>query len=229
MTNDTLTERFPIKNRFSGEVIFTAEISVTPDMLPSVKLGLAIRAAVKKGAYLAGAYLADADLAGADLAGAYLTGAYLARANLAGAYLAGAYLAYADLAGADLAGADLAGAYLAGAYLADAKGADLAIARTRILPDGDLIGWKKCRRDVIVKLLIPKDSPRSHAFWRKCRAKFADVLEVIGGEEGVSYHDEKTTYRVGERVECDRWDEDWQNECSGGIHFYISRLEAEAH
>lgn len=84
-------------------------------------------------------------------------------------------------------------------------------------------------RDVIVKLLIPKDSPRSHTFGRKCRAKFADVLEVIGGEEGVSCHDKKTTYRVGERVECHRWDEDWRNECSGGIHFYISRLEAEAH
>ena len=34
-------EKYEVRNRFSGEVQFTAEISVTPDMLPSVKLGLA--------------------------------------------------------------------------------------------------------------------------------------------------------------------------------------------
>jgi len=28
-----------------------------------------------------------------------------------------------------------------------------------ILPEGDLIGWKKCRDGAIVKLLIPKPTP----------------------------------------------------------------------
>jgi hypothetical protein len=27
----------------------------------------------------------------------------------------------------------------------------------------------------------------------------------------------------------DGFSEDWQNECSNGIHFYISRIEAEDH
>ena len=78
-------EQYPIKNRWSGEVIFTAEISCSPDTLPSVKLGLAVRAAIKARANLADATLAGAYLADANLADANLAGASLARANLAGA------------------------------------------------------------------------------------------------------------------------------------------------
>ena len=206
-----------ILNRFPGEVIFTAEIECAADELPSIKMGLAVKAAVK-----ARAYLADANLAGANLAEANLAGA-----NLAGANLARAYLADANLADANLAGAYLADANLAGAYLADAKSADFAIAQTRILPDGDLIGWKKCRHGVIVKLRIPEAAKRSHAFGRKCRAEYADVIEIIGADVGISQHDGRTEYRVGQRVTPDRFNENWKEECSSGIHFFITRLEAE--
>jgi len=212
-SSETL-EKFEVRNRFTNAVQFTAEISVTPDMTYSVKLGLAVKWAVK---------------ARANLARANLAGANLADANLAGANLAGAYLAGANLAGANLADAYLAGANLAGANLADAQNADLTIARTRILPEGDIIGWKKCRDDVIVKLRIPEDSPRSHAFGRKCRAKFADVLEVFGADKAVSSHDPKFTYTAGERVEARNWSDKWEEECAGGVHFFISRLEAEAY
>ena len=196
-----------ILNRFSGEVIFTAEIECAADELPSIKLGLAVKAAVKARANLADAYLAGANLAGA---------------NLADAYLAGANLADADLAGANLARADLAGA-----NLADAKGAEKAIAQTRILPEGDLIGWKKCMLGVIVKLRIPEAAKRSHAFGRKCRAEYADVIEVIGADVAFSQHDGRTEYRAGQRVTPDRFDDNWQEECASGIHFFITRLEAE--
>mgnify|MGYP000358399202 CR=1 FL=1 len=133
----------------------------------------------------------------------------------------------ANLSRADLSRADLYGANLYGANLYGAKNAELGIAQTRILPDGDLIGWKKCKDGVIVKLAIPAAAKRSHAFGRKCRAEFADVLEVIGASSGVSSHDNKTEYRVGCRVASDRFDENWQEECSGGIHFFITRIEAE--
>jgi hypothetical protein len=193
-----------ILNRFPGEVIFTAEIECAADELPSIKMGLAVKAAVKARANLADANLADANLAEANLAGA----------NLADANLAGAYLAEANLAGA---------------YLADVKNADFTIAQTRILPDGDLIGWKKCMQGVIVKLRIPEAAKRSHAFGRKCRAEYADVVEVIGADVGISKHDSSTEYRVGQRVIPDRFDENWAEECSSGIHFFITRLEAEAY
>ena len=116
---------FKVKNRFTGEVQFTAKINCGKDEPESIKLGLAVRWAHETGANLAranlaGAYLARANLAGAYLAGANLDGANLAWANLDGAYLARAYLAGANLAGANLDGAYLARANLAGAYLARA-------------------------------------------------------------------------------------------------------------
>jgi hypothetical protein len=138
-------------------------------------------------------------------------------------------LSGADLSGANLSRANLSGAYLSGANLKDVKDGELAIARTRILPEGQIIGWKKCMSNVIVKLSIPVEAKRSHAFGRKCRAEFADVLEVSGSVSATSMHDGRTTYRPGERVTCDRWNEDWTVECGGGIHFYLTRAEAEAH
>jgi len=232
--------RFDILNRFTGAVQFTAEIECPADALPSVKLGLAVKVAIKERANLSGANLSGADLSGADLSRAnlsgadlsraYLSGADLSRADLSGANLSRAYLSGADLSGANLSRADLSGAYLSRANLKDAKEADLAIARTRILPsEGEVIGWKKCQGGVIVKLRIPADAKRSHAFGRKCRAEFADVLEVHGAEFGISMHDSVTKYTVGERVVPDGFDEDWTNECSTGVHFYISRIEAENH
>ena len=198
-----------IKHRFTDEVLFECEV-------PEQSSGMAMRYALEQ-AVKARAYLADANLAGANLADA----------NLAGAYLADANLAVANLAGANLAGANLADANLARANLADANGAEIAIARTRILPDGDLIGWKKCKNSVIVKLRIPEAAKRSHAFGRKCRAEYADVLEVIGAEVAISSHDGKTEYRAGQRVTPDSFDENWQEECASGIHFFITRLEAQ--
>jgi hypothetical protein len=117
---DKTTETIQIKNRWTGEVMFTADVEAGLGTA-GLKLGAAIKIAVKAGADLAGAYLAGADLADADLAGAYLARAYLAGANLAGADLADADLAGAYLAGANLARADLAGTILAGANLAGAK------------------------------------------------------------------------------------------------------------
>jgi uncharacterized protein YjbI with pentapeptide repeats len=200
-------------------------------------------------ANLYGANLSGADLSGADLSRANLYGANLSRANLSRANLYGANLYGADLSGADLSranlygadlsradlsranlyGADLSRAGLYGADLSGAANAALAIARTRILPEGDLIGWKKCKNNIVVKLRIPSEARRSHAFGRKCRAEYADVIEVFGGEKGISLHDGKTEYLAGQRVKPDAFDDNWQDECSGGIHFYITKEEAEAH
>ena len=151
------------------------------------------------------------------------SGANLSRADLSGANLYGADLSRADLSRADLSGADLSGA-----DLSVANNAGLVIARTLIVPDGDLRVWKKCSNDVLVHLLIPSDARRSNATGRKCRAEFADVLEVVGADVGVSLHDGKTQYKKGERVACDKWEENRFIECAGGIHFYLTREEAEA-
>ena len=188
-----------------------------------------LRDADLRDADLRDANLSGADLSDADLRDADLRYADLRDANLRDANLSGADLSYSNLSGSDLSGSDLSYSNLRVSDLSCARGADLAIAMTRILPEGSLIGWKKCRHGVIVKLRIPADARRSHAFGRKCRAEFADVLEVIGADVGISQHDEKTEYRAGQRVTPDSFDDNWQDECSNGVHFFITRAEAEAH
>ena len=76
--------KFDVLNRFTGAVQFTAEIECDEGASVSVKLGLAVRWAVKARVRpnLAGAYLVGADLARANLAGANLVGANLARVDL---------------------------------------------------------------------------------------------------------------------------------------------------
>jgi len=191
------------------------------------------------GASLYGANLYGADLRDANLCDANLRDANLCDANLYGAYLYGAYLYGADLRDAnlygvdlrdaDLYGANLCGANLYGASLRGAKNIPKAVmAALQVLPDeGDIIGWKKCKEGVIVKLLVKSDTPRSSATTRKCRAKEVTVLEVFGAMCGVSKYDGKTLYEKGCVVECDTWGEDRWNECVGGIHFFITRQEAE--
>ena len=182
-----------------------------------------------------GANLWNADLRGADLRGAYLRGAYLQDADLRGADLRGADLQDAYLRGADLRGADLRGAYLQDANLRGAKNVPpLAAARTSICPDGAIDGWKKCADGVIVCLRIPRKARRSNATGRKCRAEFAKVLAIFNEDgsvagEAYSVHDPGFVYRVGEKVVPDSFDEDRWNECASGIHFYLTREEAEAH
>ena len=157
-----------------------------------------------------------------DLAGA-VKEAVKSRADLSGANLSGAYLSGAYLIGADLSGADLSRADLSGADLSGAKNADLIISQTRILPDGDLIGWKKLANGVIAKLRIPEDAKRSHAFGRKCRAEYAIVIDG----EGVSQYDNTFQYTPGAKVIAPNWSDDWTKECAGGIHFFITKIEAE--
>ena len=197
-----------------------------------------------RGADLRYANLRDADLSGADLRGADLRYANLCDANLryadlGGAHLGGANLCDANLRDANLGGAHLCGADLRGARLryANLRYADLcdakdiphtAAAKLLACPEeGEFTAWKACSDGVLVKIKIPSNARRSSATGRKCRAEFAEVLEVVGAEAGVSKHDGSTIYRAGETVRCDNWDQDRWNECSGGIHFFITRAEAE--
>ena len=195
-----------------------------------------LRGANLRGANLRGADLRGANLSGANLSGANLCGADLSGANLSGANLSEADLSVANLCGANLSGANLSEADLSGANLseADLMGAKdiprLVAAQLMVCPDyGACDGWKKCRGGVIVRLRIPADARRSSATTRKCRAEFVDVLEVIGAEVGIAQHDNKTEYLAGQRVTCHEWCEDRWQECAGGIHFFITRAEAEAH
>ena len=219
-----------IKNRFSNRIIITGEYA---DIREAV-LKARVSGADLYGADLRMANLSDVDLYGADLrmanlSGANLYGADLRRANLSGANLYGADLYGADLRMANLSGVDLYGADLRRANLSGAKSIpSITNAQASILPEsGQFQGWKKCRKGVLVRVMIGKNAKRSNATGRKCRAEYVKVLEVIGAEVGISQRDNKTEYRAGKIVRCDKWDKDRWVECGGGIHFFLTRIEAE--
>ena len=168
-----------------------------------------------------------ADLRGADLSGANLSGA-----NLSDADLRGADLSNANLSGADLRGADLSNANLSGASM-DQMIWDIHTAFYPLqCPDsGSYIGYKKAS-GLVVELEIPADARRSSATSRKCRASKAKVLSITdingnpAGGQVKSNYDPDFVYTIGETVEVSDFDDDRWNECSTGIHHFITRAEA---
>lgn len=170
-----------------------------------------------------------ANLFGANLRSANLYMANLREANLWATSLNAADLRGADLHGADLRAADLRGANLCGAHLHKIKW-DYLTTGIAPAPEGELIAWGK-KDQHIVKLRIPADAPRSCATTRKFRSAWAVVIEIDDGRaktfEHCSRHGPHTTYTVGERVDANKWDEDRWVECGHGIHWFLSRHEAE--
>lgn len=119
----------------------------------------------------------------------------------------------------------------------------------QIVPEiGSFIGWKKAYiKDIkglgsaIVKLQIPANARRS-SFGRKCRCDRAKVLEIYGYkykyglknaamkekvyvDHAASIFDPEFVYVVGKTVKVDDFNEEC-NECSEGIHFFLSEQEA---
>ena len=197
--------KFEIKNRWTNNVQFTAEIECNKKDSISVKIGLAVKWAI----------IAKADLRWADLRWADLGGEDLRGADLRGADLRWADLRWANLRWADLRGADLRGAKNIPV---------IASAQTVITPQGELIVFKKLADGSICTLKIPFEAKRSNASGRKCRAEYAIVISG----EGVSQHDSSFVYRVGETVRPrEPFDEDRWNECGSGIHFFLTEEEAK--
>ena len=196
------------------------------------------------GADLRGANLRRADLRGANLWYADLRDVNLRIANLWSANLSGANMKSANLSGAnfwnaDLSGANLSDAYLKGACLwyADLSGANLWDAKIDFpiacSEKGSFIAFKKVKDDYIVELLIPEDARRCSATSNKCRCDKAKVLSITkldGTSDGVdtvySKYDETFVYKIGEIVEVKDFDDNRWNECSTGIHFFLTRQEA---
>ena len=206
-----------------------------------------LRCANLRDADLRGANLSDADLRCANLSNADLFGANLRGANLSDANLRNADLRNADLRNADLCRADLSNADLRCADLrnADLCRADLCEASidqmmwniyTVFYPlqcpeSGSYIGYKKAS-GLVVELEIPADARRSSATSRKCRASKAKVLSITdingnpAGGQVKSNYDPNFVYAIGETVEVTDFDDNRWNECSTGIHHFITRAEA---
>ena len=130
----------------------------------------------------------------------------------------------------------LRNANLSGANLSDAKFDEKEIKRLRqlfsIANEGDIIGYKKIK-GCIIKMLIPYEAKRVNSLSsRKCRAEFAQVLEikVISSQNKIRTitggYDQNFTYTVGERTTPDSYDDSCLKECTNGIHFFTTEIEA---
>jgi hypothetical protein len=184
--------------KLDGTVIFECEAESLKD---------AVRKAVK-----AGAYLSRADLSGADLS----------QANLYGA----------DLSGADLSGADLSGADLSGADLTPENTEKIRHIFQIVPEEGSFIAWKKLSQNCVAKIQIPEKAKRHNALsGRKCRAEYIKTLKIWDNDDEIQEcagaYDNKVVYKVGELTYPDSYDPDPLKECSNGIHFFLTRKEAE--
>ena len=205
------------------------------------------------GANFCGANFCDANFHDADFIGANFHGANFIGANFHGANFCGANFHDANFYGAnfhdaDFRDADFIGANFIGANFHDADFRDANfigasninevisfanIANTALCmqcpEEGSFIGWKMVGKHII-KLQITEMALRSSATGRKCRCSEALVLSIDDGalQEVINYnHFFRTVYKVGEVVRPDRFDTCRWKECTNGIHFFITRKEAE--
>ena len=180
-----------------------------------------LRGASLRGANLEGINIEGINLEGANLEGAYLEGTKLRGANLRGTKLKGTNLEGTNLWGAYLEGTKLRGANLWGANLDDKEK-----IRKGIKLSEPMIGWKKCKNNVIVKLEIPRGAIVFSINNNKCRTDKAKVLEIIGSDRAYSRYN-FFSYYVGDTIEVFNFNCEYNVECAEGIHLFKTKEEAE--
>lgn len=189
-------------------------------------------------AYLGNAILKKSNLFDVNLSYAILKDVNLQTANLAHTKFNFARLFKVNLKYANIRYANFCGASLDNMSLRKIRyNENTAFFALQCPEEGSFIGYKKAEntdgKPVIVKLQITEDAKRSSATSRKCRCNKAKVLSITSIEGETEYDSascldlhENFIYKVGETVEATDFDEDRWNECSTGIHFFITRDEA---
>jgi hypothetical protein len=197
----------------------------------------------------AGADLGNASFAGSlivdcDFSSAKLTAADFSNAKVHGSDFSGARLRYASCLGTEFEWCNFREADFTNAHLSTAKFeryCSFSSTTTGYWPvcpsTGSFTAYKKAYSEwgesLIVTLLIPAGARRSSATTRKCRADKAVVLDIRGlrtNEQhkiAVSHFDHKFEYKLGEVVSVPNFNPDRWEECAEGIHFFITREEAE--
>lgn len=166
----------------------------------------------------------------------------LSRTDLSGSNLSGANLSGANLSEADLCDADIYKAIVRRVKALDSAhpmacpdiGSFIGWKKACVEEFGDIVTFKRKRTEVIIKLQIPEHAKRLSATGRKCRCDEAKVLDIqsLDGKslpEGTIAHskyDYSFTYEIGKTVKVNDFDDNRWNECSAGIHFFITRQEA---
>ena len=107
-----------------------------------------------------------------------------------------------------------------------------AIIEQVFVLEQDMTVYKKLRGNKIAMLLLKKGQEFQSKNHSKCRTNEAIVVSIKSIDKsrtykrGISIHDSSFIYRVGETVKADFYDNNIE-ECSGGIHFFLTREKAE--
>ena len=187
-------------------------------------------------ANMRGANMSYANMRGANMSYANMRYTDLHDANMSGVNMRGADISYANMCDVDMRGADMIGTDLRNANMsyANMRGANIcgtnmrSVDRLRkgIKLSEPIIGWKKCKNDVLVKLEIPRGAIVFSINNKKCRTDKAKVLEIIGADRAYSNH-KFFSYYVGDIIEVFNFNCEYNVECADGIHFFKTREEAE--
>ncbi|MBO4812556.1 pentapeptide repeat-containing protein [Candidatus Saccharibacteria bacterium] len=190
----------------------------------------------------------NADLREARLFQTTLNFASLKGSDLRGADFSGASLSYCDLRGITVESISVNKELWQNTRLDHCKISEKVLSQIvpNYCPEGTIIGYKKIRRigalskedpdgiHLIAELEIPPDALRVNSTSRQCRCSKAKVLSItnldgtpVKSGEGASWLFSTTYYRVGEWVEEKDFSDDRRKTCVKGIHFFLTREEAE--
>ena len=157
-------------------------------------------------------------------------------ANFRNAVMKTASFRYCDMSRCDIRGAYLFGAVLEFANLEGIiSDEETKWFRLHCPEKGAFLAYKKCVNDRMVQLLVPADALRTSATLPSCRCNKAKVLTIKSFdfkenfEEAWSLVDEDFVYKKGEWVEVKNFNEDRWQDSTTGIHFWLTREEAEAY
>lgn len=161
--------------------------------------------------------------------------AHLFEANFCEAYFDKCTFVKANLNSADFRNAELSECDLTDICY-DELTAGIALACPE---QGPFVAFKKAHLyngdRCIVKLYVPAEAERSSATTRKCRVSKAKVVAVYKMEGGIytpvqqnaySNHTNSFVYKLGSTVSVKNFDKNRWNECSTGIHCFITKREA---
>ena len=186
------------------------------------------------------ANLYNADLIYADLRYSNLRNTNLIYANLTYADLKNVDLRFSNLSNTNLIGANLSNVNLRYTDLNNTKYNHLTSFFALQCPEqGSFIAYKKALSiennnevEVIVELLVMEDSERNSATSRKCRFSHTKTLSITSLDGKINYSIARSMkysdfiYEVGKENTVDDFDKNRWNECSTGIHGFITREEA---
>ncbi len=192
-----------------------------------------------KEAVLAHSQMVNAQLCDGRFEGADLSSCNMFVADIDYAHFENADLSYANMRWtansywASFQGADMKHVILDGSPINDraAEGAKNLFIPMLCPEEGSFIGWKKCRDNRIMKIQITEGASRTGGNTDCVRASEVFVLEIYDGDktcsEAVCLSDEKLIYHKGDVVrDTEEFDPSLLHD-GEGIHFFLSRVEAE--